>query len=56
MASTKNFMPEEFVKCDNDVCSWDEEQEMMKEGRQEDKEPQAHMLTSQEQGGGGRRQ
>lgn len=30
-------MPEEFVKCDNDVCLWDEGQEMVKEERQETK-------------------
>jgi hypothetical protein len=29
---------------------------MLKEERQEDKGPKAHMLISQEQGGGGRRQ
>jgi hypothetical protein len=46
-------MPDEFLKCDNDVCSRDEGQEMVKEERQEDKEPKAHMLTYQEQGGGG---
>jgi len=43
------------VKCDNDVCSQDEVEEMLKEERQ-DREPKAHILISQEQGGGGRRQ
>jgi len=45
------------VKCDKDVCSQDEGEEMLKEERQEDKEPKAHMLISQAQGGGkGRKQ
>jgi hypothetical protein len=44
------------VKSDNDVCSQDEGEEMLTDEKQDDKEPKAHTLISQEQGGGGRRQ
>jgi hypothetical protein len=43
-------MPDEFLKCDNDVCSQGEGREIVKEERQEDKEPKAHMLTYRARG------